>query len=357
MPQIMLLERKLQKRNEYNYAMAQEIEPDTNILIPGETTVIAHILDSQYDKKLTSLEPLLLTDDKRIFKAQTEDQPFVIRTYLAENQVNDVQDVAANLLFLETQSFPAERLLRTNDGKSIGVVDGNHILATTFIDGDPIPSTPEAFGQLAETLGKLHSLDYHPANPPVPTAKLLPKRDVAYALSELTPVKDNVPEALRERYDFLEAALQNLPDCEDLPNVFIHSDVHPGNGVQTENGTIVLYDWQDAGLGPAVIDLAYLLLSVDQMAPWRSQSDFQGGDPWPDTTIKAIAEGYTKFHKLGVEEFKRLPDALRFRSLILGAVNFAKVVRGETKDDKSLWWWRRYTVSEDIAKKAAKYLQ
>lgn len=336
--------------------MSEQLKLDIDKLNPGEENFLSRILNSQYDKHLSSLEPLLLTDNKRIFKAQTDDKPFIIRTYLSENQVDDAQDVAANLLFLEKQSFPAEGLLRTTDGKSIGVVDGYHILATTFIDGKPIPSTSEAFGQLGETLGKLHSLDYYSANPSLPRSKLLPKRDVAYALSELTPVKDNVPEALRARYDFLESALHNLPDGEDLPKVFIHSDVHPGNGVQTADGTIVLYDWQDAGLGPAVVDLAYLLLSADHMAPWLPQSDFSGDDPWPEETMRVIGEGYTKQHKLRAEEIKRLPDALRFRSLIFGAVNFAKVIRGEVNDDESLWWWKRFTASDEIAEKAANYL-
>ena len=340
----------------YNDTMQEQLEPDTPRLAQGEISFVSRIIESTYGQQISSLEPILLTPTRRIFKALGTEKPLVVRTFLPESDNESVHDITANLLFLEQKSFPAERIVKTKDGTPIDTSESWHTLITTFIDGRPIPSTPEAFYQLGETLGKLHTLDYRSANPPVPTSKLLPKREVTYALSELTPVRDKVPDPLQARYNFIESALQKLPDCEDLPKVFIHSDCHPGNGVQTADGAIVLYDWQDAGLGPAVIDLAYLLLSCDRMAPWLPQSSFTGNDPWPEERIKAIVEGYKQHHQLNATEIERLPDALRFRSLIFGAVNFANIVTGKTNSDESLWWWKRYTASEDIAQQATRYL-
>jgi Ser/Thr protein kinase RdoA (MazF antagonist) len=332
--------------------MPEQLESDTRKRTSGETSFLLNIIESRYCQQVASLEPVLLTPTKRIFKAVADEKTFMVRSYVAVSEDKGAHDIVANLLFLEKESFPAERLIRTKDGANVWTSQGWHTLVTAFVDGKPIPSTPDAFHQIGKTLGALHALDYRSANPPVPISKLVPKREVAYALSELTPVRGKVPYSLRPRFDFIENSLQELPDCEALPKVFIHSDCHPGNGAQREDGTIVLYDWQDAGLGPAVIDLAYLLLSCDGMAPWLPQSSFTGNDPWPEETIKSIVEGYTKHHRIGTQEVERLPDAILFRSLIFGAVNFLKVVFGETKDDESLWWWRRYTASEEIAKRA-----
>jgi Ser/Thr protein kinase RdoA (MazF antagonist) len=162
----------------YNDTMQEPLEPDSHRLAQGEISFVSRIIESTYGQQISSLEPILLTPTRRIFKALGTEKPLVLRTYTPESEDTRLQDIIANLLFLEQKWFPAERIVRTKDGANFSTSEGWYTLITIFIDGQPIPSTPEAFHRLGETLGKLHSLDFRSASIPLPKSRLLPKREV-----------------------------------------------------------------------------------------------------------------------------------------------------------------------------------
>ncbi len=322
----------------------------------GETTFIKQVLENNYGDIIYSLEPLLLKPDKRIFKITTDKGiTWVVRAYAPDTSRIEVEDYIRNLLFLEKHNFPAERLIRTKAQENFVEVDDWNFLVTSFVSGKKLDSSSESFKLLGETLGKLHSINLADSLE-IPKSKMLPRKEINYALSELAKVKSQVPENLISRFEYLESELNKLNFGEDLPEVFIHSDCHPSNAVRVNLGEVVLFDWQESGLGPAVMDLAYLLLSCDRMAPWLHQDALNDPDPWPEERIKAVIEGYKKYFTLTQKDLNLLPDMLRFRSLIFGAVNFSRLVKGQTKDDESLWWWKRFNASNEIANKTQKYV-
>lgn len=175
---------------------------------------------------------------------------------------------------------------------------------------------------------------------------MLPANEIRFALGQITAVEQQVPAGLRGRYDTILSALHGVHDCEDLPRVVIHNDCHPGNSVRTPVGRVVPIDWEGAGFGPAVIDVGFLLVSCDTPSPWTPPLP-----PDPER-VRAVVAGYCRRHLLAPAELDRLPDAMRFRSLVFGACSFAGTVRQGRREEEGTWWWRRYQAVDELAARA-----
>lgn len=279
-------------------------------------------------------------------------ESWLLRMY----QVANDQDVvfssfslACVLTFLEEQQYPAVRVIRSIDDEAVIVHDGWHYLMTTFADGTPIDLSPASLCRLGTTLGKLHALRlFDDTSSVLPWAGMLPGGELAYAQSQLERITSLVPVHLQSRYEELMQAVSSLDRLEGLPIVCIHNDCHPANCVSTPYGRIQLIDWEGAGLGPAVIDVGFLLASCDGAAPWTPVAPSDVYRPSQER-IAAILAGYCQHHTLTPAELERLPDAIRFRSLVYGACHFASAVADHEQEDHPQWWQLRYAAAEEIA--------
>src|SRR6185436_20082587 len=113
--------------------------------------------------------------------------------------------------------------------------DGGSVLLTGFVSGRPTGFTPRALRRLGAAVGRLHALHLDGTSP-LWRATMLPRREVAYARSRLASVVGRVPRELRRRCAEVAYSLESLDWCEDLPDVLIHNDCHPGNSVRTPEG-------------------------------------------------------------------------------------------------------------------------
>jgi Ser/Thr protein kinase RdoA (MazF antagonist) len=113
----------------------------------------------------------------------------------------------------------------------------------------------------------------------------------------------------------------------------------------------VLIDWEGAGLGPAVIDVGFLLVSseIEAFRPNQLPSD-------PER-VSAIVAGYCQYHRLSAIEMDRLADAIRFRSIVAAVSGFRRMIKAGLTDDPSGWAWARYTSAEEIAARARKQFE
>jgi len=228
-------------------------------------------------------------------------------------------------------------------------VEGWQLLVMTFVEGEPLVFSPASLRLLGARLGQLHALDPVAAAravPPLHRAGMLPTNELAWALRQLRAVEALVPESRRARYDWLLAAIAALDRCEGLPAAVIHNDCHPGNAVLTPEGEVVLIDWEGAGFGPAIIDLGFLLSSCDISVPWTPPL------PPDPARLRAIIAGYRQHRQLNTAELARLPDAIHFRALVFGAVDFAARVRSDTRDEDLPWWLARYNAATTLAARA-----
>lgn len=317
----------------------------------NEATMLTDLVVQSYDIQAASLISLFSSTSKRIYSVeQPGREHWVLRAYhQADSNTANPHDLATLLLFLERHGYPAERVVRDLHNESLVIHDGWQLLMTTFIDGSEADNAPATLQQFGALLGRLHALKTV-TSPALPVAEMLPAPELAYALSQLTEVAQQVPQDLMPRYQMLVEAIHSIDHCEGLPTVIIHNDCHLVNVVRTHTGQMLLIDWEGAGLGAAVIDVGFLLVSSQpfSLAIGESRLDAE--------RINAVIDGYCQHHILTPVELDRLPDSILFRSLVYGACSFARAIAEQRPEypSETCWWWTRYTAAEGIAKLARK---
>lgn len=106
-------------------------------------------------------------------------------------------------------------------------------------------------------------------------------------------------------------AFKTLPNMESLPQSIIHTDIHPGNIIQTNNSGLIITDWDDAGVGPAILDVGYIL--VHQCITFARKNSFK--PIIHNDFAKSFLDAYEKLRPLTKQELKNLTYAMRFGAL------------------------------------------
>ena len=160
---------------------------------------------------------------------------------------------------------------------------------------------------------------------------------------------------LQPTYEWLKKALLSIDSGMHLPTTLIHNDCHPANALVTAPGHVILFDWEGAGMGPALLDVGFLLVNCDGKVPWEPLSV---GSFHPDEELlRAVIEGYGQHHQLTTDELDYLQDAIRFRSLVFGTCSFASAIAQQKSAEFSQWWWKRYCAAEEIADRARTFFE
>ena len=261
---------------------------------------------------------------------------------------------AAVLDFLEHRAYPALRAVRTAAGEPVLAHERGLLFATTFITGAALDGAPANLAPLGRAVGRLHALPLPPPDAAaLPPAGMLPAAELAYARSQLAAVRGQVPPDLDARYELLEHACARDDWGVHLPSVLLHNDCHPGNAVRTADGAVVLIDWEGAGLGPAIVDLGFLLVSVALPLPpgWDRDPAPHDWTPPPPALrrMEAALAGYLAERMPSPAELAGLADAMRFRTLVAAACSFAAQVARGLDRDPAPWWWWRYEAAEALA--------
>ena len=311
----------------------------------NEDILLVSVLRQFYSINLVAWQPLHSDNNNRIYQLNlANDQRWVLRIFSFDDQ--SVTSLAQILLFLAQQGYPAEQVVTAVNNDAVVKNEGLQFLVTRFVEGFPVNYLPSTLHLLGKTLGRLHALSVVNTTA-LPMAEMLPTPELAYAWLQLANVADIVPNILQPDYDRLANAVYTLNRCENAPLVVIHNDCHPSNAIRTSSKEVLLIDWLGAGLGPAVIDVGFLLVSCE--IPF-------GGMPLFSISkerISAIIDGYCKYRTLTSMELDLLPDAIRFRALVYGAVSFANAIsKHEAERYDAQWWWVRYTSADEIAARA-----
>lgn len=323
-------------------------EPDLKL------SFLAELVRQQYDVQLVTLRRLASDSGKHIFQVQlVNGMKWVLRVTEGQGTATFI-DLANLLIFFKQHNYPAERIILTKEQTAIGTVGNWHLLMTTFLVGTPLEYTPTDLLLLGSVVGQLHALGQSLTYSP-PQADMLPTKELAFAQQQLSAIAPLVPKQFFAEYELLETALVSLNRGTDLPTTLIHNDCHPANALLTAPGQVTLLDWEGAGRGSAILDVGFLLANCDGKAPWEPLSSVSSDKV--ETRIQAVMEGYSCYHQLTSDELDYLPDAIRFRSLVFGACNFAETIAHHDNATFSQWWWKRYCMAEEIAGKAREYIE
>lgn len=330
---------------------------------------LADLLAQRYGGRVTALVPIAEygAGDGGVYRVEQKDgPPWVVRLFARDRPLERVRGDAAVLEHIGRHGVPAERLIPAQDGSGSTELNGQGVVVTSFVVGSRPDRSPATLRRLGEALGQLHALP-PPAGDPLlgRRAGSLPVEDLHAGRANLARVAGRVPPEQHTEFEALQAALDSTDDCETLPAALTHSDCHLDNAILTQDGQTILIDWVGSGQEPRLAALGVLLYSCAVRAPgdalnspwaafWREHgtapSDARIGEDsvQMQDAVEAVIEGYCRHVVLTEAELERLPDAVRFRPLVLAAREFAQSIESGKPADPT-GWWTRYVEAETVA--------
>lgn len=178
------------------------------------------------------------------------------------------------------------QILQTNDGKNFIKIDDNKLLyLIKYIEGKHPDPTIETYKELGRITGILHKVKNFPFKTDF---------DADIVIMDLKKNADKFKFG-KEYHEILN----NLPSFQNLPQTLIHTDVSLSNTIVNENGTFILIDWDEAGIGTTVLDAGHPLIN-----------QFISEDlDVSENNIQAFYRSYFQINKLSNNEMKYIFNA------------------------------------------------
>jgi Ser/Thr protein kinase RdoA (MazF antagonist) len=224
----------------------------------------------------------------------------------------------------------------------------------TFVEGTMAENTLENLNSLGSLLGQLHNLYVSKAvtvTSPVRGSCFQPGGAISGLLEQLVAIGRQVPPELQTLYNLCLEMFQRVDHWRNFPSVILHTDCWIHNAIRTPTGQLVLVDWDGAGLGPAILDVGYLLIACHVGLP-----------QWPQLVpnadrIAAVVDGYCQQRKLAAEEIEALLEAVQFAIIFHDARDFSQMLQDEKLKDRNLQRFHvRYPAAEEIARLAKMHI-
>lgn len=297
-----------------------------------QQAILAELVRERYGALEVTLRVITpyLTAKRAVERVEVADgRRWVLRAFQgdADTLERELRGQAAVLAYLARRGYPAPRVVRTRDGQVIASHAGWAAIVLSWTEGTPAGFDLDALERLGETVARLHALSAalgaEEDEAVLPDCRLRPPA----ALPAFAPAS-RLPQPLRAAYDTWVATLRRMSaTASQLPLALLHGDCWPGNAIVAHDGALALVDWDGAGLGPAVLDLGYLLLTchLGQTDPFLLRPD--------PAAIGAVVRGYSRGRRVTPAELDALEDAVRYdlaRRMVLEGALVAAAGRWET---------------------------
>jgi Ser/Thr protein kinase RdoA (MazF antagonist) len=277
--------------------------------------LLTKLVEEAYDGGKAVLQPLspYVFEDRGIYRVDWGDgTSSVLRAFLADVTV-ELTGHAAVLDYLHQRAFSAPQVKRTRDGGLLASYAGWTALLISFLEGEVADFTPASLELLGNHVGSLHALSHNVLAEAdqvwLPESRLRPTQPASQAVATLVQVLPHVPTVLSQFCEDAILALQRVQQAQHmgiLPETLLHGDCWPRNAVRTAERGIALIDWDCAGIGPAILDVGYLLLACHLGKP--QLPDMQADEQ----CIAAVVHGYCQQRKPSVTELSVLKEALLY---------------------------------------------
>jgi Ser/Thr protein kinase RdoA (MazF antagonist) len=154
--------------------------------------------------------------------------------------------------FLNQKNFPyISRLLNAKENKRFIQVDDKLIYLIEYIEGTHPTSNPETYSELGTIAAELHSIQGFPFESHYRPVAAIPQQIERISQGNFI-FKEDFIQVINSIKPFDEQGLTMVP---------IHTEITPGNVIQKPDGSIVAIDWDEVGIGPAVLDLGVGLIN------------------------------------------------------------------------------------------------
>lgn len=256
-------------------------------------------------------EPALLNEreGQRVYRVETlAGEAYTVRLCPESRPYARVMADAGILFYLKEANFPAPALTQTRQNQLLfewgpGAWGYTH----KFLAGENPEYNLEILQELAAMLAHLHSL-YSDRQPyPVEVFWLEDLKRAAIQAENCRAVPEWGTLAAE-----VADNLRSLPELKGLPKGLIHTDIHEGNLLVDPDGRLYLLDWEDAGQGELVLDLA---LVIGWNCIWPASKDLQGRVvryDFDEEWCKTFLGVYQQQRPLSSLEATHLGSAIRF---------------------------------------------
>lgn len=241
---------------------------------------------------------------------------------------------------------------RTRDGGLLASYAGWTALLISFLEGDVADFALDSLELLGNLAGHLHMLSFNvlveARSASLPESRLRPTQSASQAIANLVQALPLVPGVLHQFYETSIMVLQRVQQAQHmglLPEMLLHGDCWPRNAVRQASGGMALIDWDCAGIGPAILDVGYLLLTCHLGKPQfpSMQADEQ--------RIAAVVHGYCQQRKPSAAELSVLEEAVLYD--VARRVGLEKPLSALSDGwSEEVWWQKmlaRYHVAPEIA--------
>ncbi len=163
--------------------------------------------------------------------------------------------------FLASRAFPyIPTLLKTSDGRAFVYAPRQSVIVLEYLAGERPAATPATwaeYGVIARTLNAYQAYP-HP-----------------YAVATEGAIAELTEQAKHHVYaDRFQTFVSWLTPLLHAPNHgLIHGEMNLANAAYRGDGTLVLLDWDDAGMGPTVLEAGYPLIIVFLTEDLQPQPD------------------------------------------------------------------------------------
>lgn len=291
-----------------------------------------------------------------VFRVDRSDGPaWVARVFPRDaGHVPSLDGDVRVLRLLEAHDFPAERVV----GDGLSTFDGQRVLLTTHVAGEPAAAGPAA---MADFAGRLHALPVTKAqvgrdggafgHDPVNEGR--PVRDLDAAAGFLDVVEASISSSGRAVHDSLREGLATADGCDGLPEALTTPNVCDRDVIVQADGTCAGVDWKPAGWGPRLPALAFLLhCALGKSHPMEPPA---GTINVP--MIEAMVSAYRRHVTLTAEELHRLPAAIRIYSMYFACWYHWIAVSNGVQPAGQEGWLPRHDLTDAIAAVAVERLK
>jgi Ser/Thr protein kinase RdoA (MazF antagonist) len=210
-------------------------------------------------------------------------------------------------------NFPAPYVFAAKAGSLVSSQEDWSALLTQHLDGLRPELSLDYFLRVGMLLGQLHTQVVPSSNDrSFPNSWWYPLEDATKRLLFILPDLPHIPVPWQTFAGECQQTLEASHVLKSLPVALIHGDIYPGNVIAQDHGQLAFIDWEMAGWGPALLDLASLLNDAYSTDEGTQRAEGQ----W----IEAAIMGYQRFRKLTSEEKEHLLAAVRFSVASLGAI-------------------------------------
>jgi len=214
----------------------------------------------------------------------------VIITFCVELSVPRAERLARLIGHLGSHGFPTNRIVPSQVGDLVHVVDGVPVIVKAFIAGQALRSVDNARAhRIGGVLARLHRV-------PAPD-DLAPDHSITRAT--MTELAETAQDG--NFSGWLLPALQEFPaNWGPIPAGIVHGDLVPDNLVEAPDGSLVAIDFEEACLAPFVFDVGMSLLGLGHARSLTIE------------TASSLLAGYQVERELEASERKLVPTMVEY---------------------------------------------